>query len=184
MGMAEAEDADLVRRIAAGGAREEEAELCRRFAPRARLYGLRHLRCEQRALDLAQSVLLATLVAVREGRVEDPDRIDRFVLGVCRNFARKLRAADARAEPVDPAEIDVGAAMPKLETVDTRALADCLARLGQRAFTIVMLSFQAGAPAAEIATKLSTTATNVRVMRHRAIGLLRRCLDGQEEVAS
>src|SRR5688572_5444185 len=69
-------DAELVRRIMAGGgdARAAEAELCRRFAPRVRLYGLRHLRSEDRARDLVQSVLLAVLEAVRAGRVEDPDR--------------------------------------------------------------------------------------------------------------
>ena len=41
------DDAELARRIAAaepGRDASAEAELCRRFAPRVRLYGLRHLR--------------------------------------------------------------------------------------------------------------------------------------------
>jgi hypothetical protein len=43
-------DAELVDRIARGAdVRDAEAELCRRFAPRIRLYGLRHLRSEDRA---------------------------------------------------------------------------------------------------------------------------------------
>src|SRR6266566_5663281 len=90
-------DAEIVRMIAVQtGAREHaesaqfaEAELCRRFAPRIRLYGLRHLRDEERARDLVQAVLLAVLVAARAGRIEDPERFDRFVLGTCRNTSMR-----------------------------------------------------------------------------------------------
>ncbi|MET0593614.1 MAG: hypothetical protein ABW133_13000, partial [Polyangiaceae bacterium] len=61
LGRETATDADLVRMIAAsnggGGAiegtlRKAETELCHRFAPRIRLYGLRHLHDEDRARDL------------------------------------------------------------------------------------------------------------------------------------
>jgi RNA polymerase sigma-70 factor (ECF subfamily) len=50
------DDAALARRIAAapGEARDEEEELARRFAPRIRLYGLRHLRDRDAANDLVQ----------------------------------------------------------------------------------------------------------------------------------
>jgi hypothetical protein len=50
-----AENAELVSRIASRdpGARDAEAELCRRFAPRAQLYGRRHLRDADGARDLA-----------------------------------------------------------------------------------------------------------------------------------
>jgi len=36
--------ADAIASAAAGAAHEEDAELYRRFAPRVRLYGLKHLR--------------------------------------------------------------------------------------------------------------------------------------------
>src|SRR3954451_6435900 len=96
--------AELVRRIAAGdsagsNARQAEAELCRQFAPRARLYGLRHLRDEELARDLAQAVLLAVLEAARAGRVNEDDKLERFVLGTCRNVAARLREKAARARP-------------------------------------------------------------------------------------
>jgi RNA polymerase sigma-70 factor, ECF subfamily len=45
-------DAGLVRRIGSSNAREAEAELFRRLAPRVRLYGLRPLRDQQAADDL------------------------------------------------------------------------------------------------------------------------------------
>jgi len=57
----ELDDAELVRKIGSGTDREAEAELFRRMAPRIRLYGLRHLRDEHAADDLAQQVLVTTL---------------------------------------------------------------------------------------------------------------------------
>jgi len=65
--MLEDENAELVRRIAARaeGSRAAEEALCRRFATRVRLYGLRHLRDEDRARDLVQAVLLAVIEAAR-----------------------------------------------------------------------------------------------------------------------
>src|SRR5688500_17127154 len=57
-------DETLARRIAGGlpGSSDgEEAELYRRFAPRVRLYGRRHLRNAAAADDLAQDVLVLTI---------------------------------------------------------------------------------------------------------------------------
>ena len=93
----EAPDGELVRPIAAraADAPAAEAELCRRFAPRIRLYGLRHLRDEERARDLVQAVLLAVLQAARAGRIADPERVDRFMLGTSRNVAQRMRESDS-----------------------------------------------------------------------------------------
>ena len=86
-------DAELVRRAAVrdDGGRAVETELCRRFAPRVRLYGLRHLRDEDRARDLVQAVLLVLVEAVRAARIEEPEHVDRFVLGACRNVVARRR---------------------------------------------------------------------------------------------
>lgn len=179
-------DGELVRRIAAqvAGARDAEAELCRRFAPRIRLYGLRHLRDEENAREVVQAVLVAVLVAARAGRVEDPERIDRFILGTCRNVTARLRARDARATPTDT--LDVASFTPEIEMIETGALVRCLAALDARARAVVHLSFQEERTTEEIATELETTTGNVRVLRHRAIAALRRCLDGgrREEASS
>jgi DNA-directed RNA polymerase specialized sigma24 family protein len=91
-------DAELARRIAArpaGAAAAEEAELYRRLAPRVRLYGLRHLRSEAAAADLAQHVLVLAIEKLRTGQVREPDRIASFVLSTARP-ARDLRRATAR----------------------------------------------------------------------------------------
>jgi RNA polymerase sigma-70 factor, ECF subfamily len=177
-------DGELVRRIASGsGVTAAEAELCRRFAARVRLYGLRHLRDDERARDLVQTVLLSVLQAVRSGRVDDPDRIDRFVLGTCRNIASRVRQTEARAQPTEHEELDMIAAAPPPETIGTGALVRCLAGLDERARRVVYLSFRDERTADEIATTLETTPGNVRVLRHRAVAALRRCLDEHREVA-
>jgi len=85
-----ASDGDLARAIASappGAAQAEESELYRRFAYRVRLYGLKHLRDEAAADDLAQQVLLVTIERLRAGEVRNPDEIGSFVLGTSRMLA-------------------------------------------------------------------------------------------------
>ena len=178
----QASDADLLRAIAArdAAARTAEAELCRRFAPRIRLYGLRHLRDEDRARDLVQAVLLAVLQAARAGRIEDPERVDRFMLGTSRNLAQRMREGDRRMDG-DAALDSIAAETADDARVDVAALIRCVAALDQRSRSVVMLSFNEERPADEIAAVLSISSGNVRVLRHRAIAALRRCLDTPKE---
>ena len=61
---------------------------------------------------------------------------------------------------------------------ETMALVRCMAALELRGRMVVMLSFFEERSAQEIANALETTAGNVRVVRHRAVAALRRCLDG------
>jgi RNA polymerase sigma-70 factor (ECF subfamily) len=178
-------DAQLVRRVAvddeASSARAAESELCRRFAPRIRLYGLRHLRDHARAMDLVQAVLMVLLEAVRAQRIKETEHVDRFVLGTCRYVAARMRAGDSRAVPLDPAGLNVAdpASMPSLDRLDVDALFRCLARLDERARAVVRLCFQEDRSALEIASTIGTTAGNVRVLRHRAVAQLRSCLDAR-----
>ena len=171
-------DRDLISRIGRGDAREMEAELCRRFAPRVRLYGLRHLRSADRAADLVQEVLLAVLEAARKGRIEEGDHVDRFVLGTCRHIAARVRQRDARATPAADVGHDLAADMPPLEAVDVGALIQCMSKLDARSRTVLGMTFEAESRADEIATAMNTSVGNVRVVRHRALAQLRSCLDG------
>src|SRR5688572_8721896 len=97
----ELDDGALARRVAAAGKSPDalaETELYRRLARRARLYGLRHLRDEQAAADLAQQVLLTTLERLRAGEVREPDKIASFVLGMCRMTVLEIRRGTRRRE--------------------------------------------------------------------------------------
>jgi len=68
------------------------------MAPRIRLYGLRHLRHEHAAEDLAQQVLITTLEALRAGRLREPEKLASFVLGSCRMTVLDLRRGAQRKE--------------------------------------------------------------------------------------
>jgi RNA polymerase sigma-70 factor (ECF subfamily) len=176
--MAEVTDSELVQSIAQGGgeARAAEVLLCRRFAPRARLYGLRHLRDESRASDLVQIVLLGVLEATRAGRVREPEHLSRFVLGVCRNTALRMREIELRSTELSDPELLVSmTSVP--ERLELAAVMRCVDRLEPRERTILQLSFVEERTADEIARVLSLTAGNVRVVRHRAVASVRRCLD-------
>jgi RNA polymerase sigma-70 factor (ECF subfamily) len=181
---ARASDAELAQRIAAGTrVREAEAELCRRFAPRIRLYGLRHLRNTERALDLVQSVLLAVIEALRASRVDDPERLERFIFGTCRHMALRVHQSDARAAPTEPSALELGTVLMPSAALDIDALLRCMSALDVRARSVLHLSFYRDKSAGQIASVLETTPGNVRVVRHRAVADLRRCLDACEESA-
>ena len=95
----EPSDAELARNIANGSPEAEaaEAELCRRMWPRIRLYGMRHLRSVEAAEDLAQHVLVIALESLRAGKLQDPEKLAQFVLGISRMTVVDQRRTPAAA---------------------------------------------------------------------------------------
>lgn len=175
-------DAELARSIAsAAPALGAEQELCRRFWPRVRSFGLRHLRSEVGAEDLAQRVLLLTLEKLRRGEVQDFERIGSFVLGAARLTAQSMRRDGARAEPHSPEDpaLDVAAAPPP-EPLDREQLARCLGHLPERERSVIVLTFFDDAPSSEVGAALGLDPGHVRVVRHRALARLRACLAPEE----
>lgn len=172
------DDADLARRIlASAGARAEEAELCRRFAPRLRLYGLRHLGAEDRAEDLAQDVLLIALAKLRSGEVRVPERIGSFILGIARMRTKSAHRSHRRDGQLDDSfdELPHRPGEPR-DPIARDRLARCLEALNDRQRAIVVLTYYGEQSTRDIATSLGLSANNVRVTRHRGIGQLRDCL--------
>jgi RNA polymerase sigma-70 factor, ECF subfamily len=157
-------------------ARAAEAELCRRFTPRIRAYGLRHLRDEQAAADLVQRVLLLALEKLRAGKVRHPEQIASFILGSARMICHELRRGGGRTEPLDPETVAAQASAPPPEPLAAAALARCFEALAERERSILLFSFYQERSAAEIARLLALEVSNVRVIRHRAIGRLRTCM--------
>jgi RNA polymerase sigma-70 factor (ECF subfamily) len=174
-------DGDLARAVAArgpGSAEAAESELYRRFAPRVRLYGLRHLRDEDAARDLAQQVMLVAIEKLRGGSIRDADQIASFILGVSRTIAKDLKRLERRREKLrevflvpEMVEAPVGEA-----TLDVEHLERCLARLAARERVVVLLTFYAERSASEVGQELGVKEGNVRVIRHRAIERLRTCM--------
>lgn len=174
-------DGDLARRIGdlpSGAAEAEEAELYRRFAPRVRLYGLRHLRDEAAAQDLVQEVLVVTIERLRAGEVRQPDEIASFVLGTSRLMAGSLRKRTSRRQALDArfGHLSETVAAPDAAALDQPRLAGCLHALADRDRVVLLLTFYAERTASQIASALGLSPGAVRVVRHRALDRLRACM--------
>ena len=179
----DASDGDLARAVSArtpGECEAAESELYRRFAPRVRLYGRRHLRDDQSAMDLVQAVMMLTIEKLRRGEVRDPDQIASFVLGTSRTMAIAVRRKDTRQEelrdkflgaPMAYASPDSGAILFQLDRLE-----QCLAQLPDRERSVVFLTFYAESAAATVAAEVGVSEGNVRVIRHRALAKLRACV--------
>ncbi|HUS66760.1 MAG TPA: sigma-70 family RNA polymerase sigma factor [Kofleriaceae bacterium] len=178
------EDAALVAHVAGAGegARPAEQAFVERYAARIRRYAERHLRDRDEAADLVQEVLVVVLTAMRDGRIEQPDRLGSFVLTTCRHLVWDENRAAARrrrlgaetggfAEPATP---------PPVEPIDVRRIERCARGLGSREQSVVVLTYCEDWPADRIAAVLGTTAGNVRVIRHRALAQLAACLAAPE----
>ena len=179
------DDGALARRVAQAGGKPDsdaEAELYRRLAPRARLYGLRHLRDRQAAADLAQQVLVMTLERLRAGEVREPEKIASFVLGACRMSAIEMKRGERRREELLETYADKSEAFeaPEPLALDADRLAGCLEALPERERSVVVMSFFADKAADEVGKELNLTGGNVRVIRHRALGRLRECMGAHE----
>ena len=189
------DDGALARRVAAAGAAPDsaaEAELYRRLAPRVRLYGLRHLRDRAAAADLVQQVLLMTLERLRAGEVREPERIASFVLGACRMTVMEMRRGQRRREEIlqkwvpayagttdEAGEAGTTDEPSDIVALDPDRLAGCLEALSERERSVVVMSFFADKAADEVGAELALSAGNVRVIRHRAIGRLRDCMEAR-----
>jgi len=181
-------EARAARRIAAaapGEARDAEAELYRLLAPRARRYGLRHLRDADAAADLMQQVMMLTIERLRSGTLREPDRVVSFVLGACRLTVTDQRRGERRRDDLlqrygdDLAVADPSTA-PRL---DHQRVADCLERLAERERSVLVMTFYDDQPSEAVGRHLGLSAGNVRVIRHRGIDKLRRCVDAGRRAA-
>ena len=180
-------DGDLARTVAArdpASAEAAEGELYRRFAPRVRWYGLRHLRDEDAARDLVQQVMLLVIEKLREGLIRDADQIASFILGVSRTIATDLKRRERRREKLRETFIvpDMFTTPVGEAPLDIDHLERCLARLAARERLVVLLTFYGERTASEVGQELGVKDGHVRVIRHRAIERLRTCMTSREGV--
>jgi RNA polymerase sigma-70 factor (ECF subfamily) len=185
---ADSPEARVARRIAEsapGEAREAEAELYRMLAPRARRYGLRHLRDAHAASDLMQQVMALTIEQLRNGQLREPERVLSFVLGACRLTVMDQRRGERRREDLLQRYAD---ALPIADLhitprLDHQRVADCLERLPERERSVLVMTFYDDQPSEAVGNQLGLSAGNVRVIRHRGIDKLRRCVDAGRRVS-
>jgi RNA polymerase sigma-70 factor (ECF subfamily) len=181
--LATVRDGALARRIAegvSGSTDAEEAELYRRFAPRVRLYGRRHLQDDAAGDDLAQNVLLLAIERLRAGEVRRPEEIGSFILGTSRMMARSERRVARRRDALAARfmETAVQTVASFGAALDASRVAACLRTLAERDRLVVLLTFYADRDAPRIAEDLGVSPGAVRVIRHRAMARLRDCVLG------
>lgn len=171
--------AQLVER-AGRGERQAEVVLCQRFAPVVRAFARRRLRGADAVEEFAQDVLLLLVEAVREGRVEQSERIGGFVLGICRNLAferaRQRERREALWQTYGSALQAVSVQAIESESYEIAHLEDCLSQLSKRARDLVRLGFVEARAHDEVAAALDVTPQNARVLRHRTLASLRECM--------
>lgn len=181
---ADSPEAQLARRIAAappGAARSEaESELYRLLAPRIRRYGLRHLRDAHAAADLAQHVMVLTIERLRDGTLREPERVLSYVLGTSRLTVMDQRRGERRREALLERHGDALLPEPAATvapSLDHHRVANCLERLPERERAVLVMSFYDDQPSDAVGRELGLTPGNVRVIRHRGIDKLRRCVE-------
>ena len=186
--LASASDGDLAAAIAstaAGEATAAESELYRRFAPRVRLFGLKHLRDETAAQDLAQQVLLMTIERLRANEVRDLDQIGSFILGASRLMCGGIRRTERRRIDLH-IRFDASATSSfeatEPDALGLEAVARCLAMATPRERAILVQTYYAERSTGEIAAALGMTAVAVRVARHRALDSMRQCVESPRRV--
>lgn len=174
------EEVALARRIASGD-KAAEAEWCARLLPRILLWCKLRTRDETRAADLAQEVIVIVLEKLRANTIEDIDRLNAYVAGVCRHTHTAWQRGEHRRSGL----LEIHAStleqvtIPREPVVDRSRLQACFDKLSQRARTILALCFFAEHTSEEIALQLCSTASAVRVARHRALADLHRCVEGE-----
>jgi len=173
-------DADLARLIAASGpsATAAEGALLRRYGPRVQLYGLKHLKSQAEADDLAQQVMLRVLEAIRAGRLEEPGNLPSFIFGTCRHVTWDMRRADQRQRKIERENegLHSDARPPEHSERDVQRLFGCLGRLPEREATVLRMSFLEDRAAEDIGERLGLAAGNVRVIRCRALAKMATCM--------
>ncbi len=152
-------------------------ELAERFWDRLRLFSLRRLGDPADAEDVAQETLRRVLLALNEGRLNNPAALPAFVFQTARNIclqrgrkgqresralARLRHGAPARSHEIDP--------LTSLVTVERQErVRRALDQLDEPDRDLLRRIFYDGTDTADLAHQLKITAGAVRVRKHRAL---------------
>lgn len=165
---------------ARGGERAAEETLCRRMAPAVRAFARRRLRGKEAVDEFSQDALLLMIEALRGGRIEQPERLGGFVLGICRNLAfdraRQRERREQLWQTYGAALEVVSVEAASRETHAVIHLEDCLSQLSQRSRDLIRLGYLESRGHEDVAQALSISESNARVLRHRTLASLRECM--------
>lgn len=165
------EQSALAGRVAAGEAAAEE-EFARFYRPRVLCVMRARLRDWEAARELANDALMASLQALRAGRVTHGDRLSAFVAGTARNIANnyiRTRARQPRSEPLDD-ELPGVDPVQEIEESERRAqVRTQIARLDATDRAVLEMTLVDGLKPGEIAARLGLSSEVVRQRKSRAV---------------
>lgn len=173
-------EAALARRITCGD-EAAEALWCARVFPRLLVWCRCRTRDATQGADLAHEVMLIVLEKLRANAIDDLDRLNGYIAGVCRQTHLAWRRGERRRSLLlarNEASFE-SVSVAQEPSVSRARLIRCFDKLSHRARAILALCFVGEHTSEEIAAQVDSTASAVRVMRHRALADLHRCLEGQ-----
>jgi RNA polymerase sigma factor (sigma-70 family) len=157
----------------------DQDALAARLVPVVRAFARRRCARVEEVDDFSQDAVMRILALVEAGKVEHPDRLGAFALGVCRKMhserCRRERRRRELWERWAPVAAHAVARPVEFDAVGIR-LEGCLTTLTQRAREIVRRTWFLHETGQEIGAVLSMSASGVRVARHRALSALNVCM--------
>ena len=124
------------------------------------------------ARDLTQDILLAVVLALRDGHLRERERLAAFVYGTARNLVNNYLRARNRAPTEDPIDerCCLTAVRDPIEDIDRSALVRrALASLDTTDRQILLLTLVEGLKPGEIACRLRLSPEVVRAHKSRAL---------------
>jgi RNA polymerase sigma factor (sigma-70 family) len=163
---------DLAERVRRGDSSAEE-DLSLHFHPRIVAMALVRLRDPEAAREIAQEAMLAVLLALREGKLREPEKLPAFVSGTTRNLVNNhLRSlheqpSHVALDPETPSAVNLATEAELAE--QRRAVRAALERIDPRDRIILLLTLVEGMNPRDIAVRVGLSAENVRTRKMRAI---------------
>jgi RNA polymerase sigma factor (sigma-70 family) len=165
-----AELRSLAERIREGDASAEK-ELVAEFTQRIFVMAVVRTHDRDTARDLVQDVLIAVIVALRKGQLQDADKLAGFVHGTARNLINNRLRQESHRPPMEPLPDNLlqGGLSERLEDPERMQLVhQALERLGPEDREILYMTLVDGRKPGEIAAALGLTSEVVRTRKLRA----------------
>ena len=150
-----------------------EEELVRLFADRVSALAFARTRDRELARDLTQEVMLAVVLALRNGHLREAERLAAFVYGTARNVINNYLRTRSRMPRIDSLDVELEAAAPRPDPMEQSERAGLVRRalgiLDSTDRKILLWTLTEGLKPAEIATRLGLTSEVVRARKSRAL---------------
>jgi len=163
-----------------------ENEVVGRYSARVFSMVMARIRDREAARELVDDVMMATVMALRQGTVHDTARLGAFIHGTALNIvhnhvrlcSRTPRGVATGEEPTTP---DLAESCER--DSDIQQVRGCVQRLAQQDQQVLFMSLSEGLKPGEIAARLGLSAEVVRQQKSRALKRLKEMLDGQSRNA-